>query len=372
MPGEHVLPRLLLPLALLLGPIVLPASARMAPLAQDPTPAESAPSPTAEATPDPAGSPALLTFTLVPEQSEARYRVREQLVGLSLPSDAVGTTRQVSGQIVVDASGAIVREQSQIVVDLSTLQSDQSRRDRFIKGNTLETDRYPTAIFVPAEAPGFPAAIPTAGEVEFRLVGDLTVRDVTRSVTWEAEANFSEHEVRGSASTAITFAEFNMVQPRVGPVLSIEDPIRLEIDFVFTRSGGEAGAAAVGCQATPADALGPFYQPGALERSSVGSGYVLTGVVRSLADCQPIPGAVIEFWLANPSGVYDDDHRATVVAGPQGEYRFESNPPPAYGGRPPHIHVRVSAPGHETLVTQHYPQAGQTEATFDLVLKPAG
>jgi protocatechuate 3,4-dioxygenase beta subunit len=40
----------------------------------------------------------------------------------------------------------------------------------------------------------------------------------------------------------------------------------------------------------------------------------------------------------------------------------------SYGGRPPHIHVRVRAPGYEELVTQHYPQRGQRKANFDLVL----
>lgn len=188
-------------------------------------------------------APAALRFTLVPESSEARYRVREQLVGLSLPSDAVGRTSQVSGTIVLDGNGAILRDQSRIVVDLASLQSDEARRDRFIKANTLETDRFPTAVFVPSEAPGFPPAVPTSGEVSFQLVGDLTIRDVTRSVTWDATATFSEQEVKGSASTAITFADFNMSQPRVGPVLSIEDPIRLELDFTFTRGEATAPAA---------------------------------------------------------------------------------------------------------------------------------
>jgi protocatechuate 3,4-dioxygenase beta subunit len=110
---------------------------------------------------------------------------------------------------------------------------------------------------------------------------------------------------------------------------------------------------------------------GAPLRASVGSGYVLTGVVRATGSCQPIPEAQIELWLANDSAVYDDDHRATMLAGLEGEYRFESNPPPPYSGRPPHIHLRVSAPGYRPLVTQHYPQPGQTEATFDLVLVPA-
>jgi protocatechuate 3,4-dioxygenase beta subunit len=36
--------------------------------------------------------------------------------------------------------------------------------------------------------------------------------------------------------------------------------------------------------------------------------------------------------------------------------------------RPPHIHVRVRAPGYEELITQRYPERGQRKANFDLVL----
>jgi protocatechuate 3,4-dioxygenase beta subunit len=114
--------------------------------------------------------------------------------------------------------------------------------------------------------------------------------------------------------------------------------------------------------------LGPFYEPGAPVRTSVGSGYVRSGAVLGAAECKPIPSARIEFWLANSRGDYDDAHRATVLAGQRGRYRFKSNVPVAYGGRPPHIHVRVRAPGYEELVTQHYPEHGQRKANFDLVL----
>ena len=124
------------------------------------------------------------------------------------------------------------------------------------------------------------------------------------------------------------------------------------------------------CQPTEPDALGPFYKPGAPERTSVGQGYVLSGVVRSTA-CRPLAGAQLEFWLAGPDGNYDDAHRATLFSNESGEYRFGSNFPPKYSFRPPHIHLRVSAPGYKTLVTQHYPQEGQSRGTFDLVLESA-
>ena len=84
--------------------------------------------------------------------------------------------------------------------------------------------------------------------------------------------------------------------------------------------------------------------------------------------CRSVPRARIEFWLANRRGRYDDAHRATMFAGRLGAYRFQSNKPPAYGSRPPHIHVRVTARGFRTLVTQHYPDAGQTRAVFNLIL----
>jgi catechol 1,2-dioxygenase len=127
-------------------------------------------------------------------------------------------------------------------------------------------------------------------------------------------------------------------------------------------------AAAPACRPTPPDALGPFYEPGAPVRASVGTGYVLTGRVLAARTCRVIPRARIEFWLANADGEYDDAHRATVIAGRRGAYRFRSNKPPAYGTRPPHIHLRVSARGYRTLVTQHYPRANRSSAVFNIVL----
>jgi protocatechuate 3,4-dioxygenase beta subunit len=127
----------------------------------------------------------------------------------------------------------------------------------------------------------------------------------------------------------------------------------------------------VRCPPTAPDSLGPFYQPAAPQRSSVGHGYVMTGTVKSAADCAPVPRAAVEFWLANPSGVYDDQHRATVLTDRTGAYRFETSPPPNYGRRPAHIHLRVSAAGFKPLVTQHYPAGAPAGAVFDMVLIPA-
>ena len=130
------------------------------------------------------------------------------------------------------------------------------------------------------------------------------------------------------------------------------------------------GNVAASCKPTPPDSLGPFYKPNAPVRSSVGKGYLLAGAVKSAEDCSLIAKAKIEFWLTGPDGNYNDDHRATVFSDTSGNYSFESNLPKDYAFRPPHIHIRISAAGYKTLVTQHYPEEGKKQGRFDLVIKP--
>ena len=129
-----------------------------------------------------------------------------------------------------------------------------------------------------------------------------------------------------------------------------------------------AGPVRAQCVATRPDALGPFYKANAPERASTGQGLVVSGAVRSLRGCTPLAGARIEWWSVNPGGDYDDAHRATQRADGEGRYRYETDPPLPYAGRPPHLHMRITAPGHRALVTQLYPKTGQRSIETDFVL----
>src|SRR5512144_369323 len=80
----------------------------------------------------PIGTPVRQRYVVAPTGNEARYRVREQLVSFDLPNDAVGSTKDIVGAILVDANGALVRDSSRIVVSLARLKSDQKRRDAFV------------------------------------------------------------------------------------------------------------------------------------------------------------------------------------------------------------------------------------------------
>jgi protocatechuate 3,4-dioxygenase beta subunit len=74
------------------------------------------------------------------------------------------------------------------------------------------------------------------------------------------------------------------------------------------ESHAAAGGEPANHKPTQPDMLGPFYEPGAPVRMSVGSGYVLSGAVLAAEECKPIPNARIEFWLANPIGETTTTH----------------------------------------------------------------
>jgi polyisoprenoid-binding protein YceI len=179
---------------------------------------------------------AALHYRVIADRSEARYRVREQLAGISFPSDAVGTTSAIDGGIFLDAQGRIRTSDSRLTVDLRTLRSDRDRRDNYVRRNTLETERHPTAVFIPSEVRGLPFPLPQTGTVSFELIGDLTIRGTTRPTTWEATATFNGQEVSMQAKTSFRFADFGLSIPRVASVLSVEETIRLETDLLLRRS----------------------------------------------------------------------------------------------------------------------------------------
>jgi protocatechuate 3,4-dioxygenase beta subunit len=111
-----------------------------------------------------------------------------------------------------------------------------------------------------------------------------------------------------------------------------------------------------------------MYTPNAPERARTGEGFTVSGTVRSERTCGPIAGARLEWWSVNPRGEYDDAHRATQITGAEGRFSYETDPPKPYFNRPAHVHVKITAPGHRTLITQLYPGPTDTHITTDFVL----
>ena len=185
----------------------------------------------------PGASSGEIQYMVVSDKSEARYRVREQLANVSLPSDAIGKTSQISGSVLVKPDGSIDSSNSKITVDLSSLQSDRGGRDNFLRQNVLQTNQYPKAVFIPMTVSGLPSPLPQSGQVKFQLTGNLTIRDVTKPVTWDVTGSVQGNQATGTATTTFKFEDFNLTQPKVPIVLSVVDHITLEVDITLQRAG---------------------------------------------------------------------------------------------------------------------------------------
>lgn len=183
-----------------------------------------------------------IRLATAPEGNRARYRVREQLAGRDFPNDAVGETGAITGTLVFEADGRVVRDSSRFVVDLTTLKSDSDRRDGYVQRNTLQTAEFPTAVFVPTRIHALPTPLPTTGEMKVRMEGELTLHGVTRPTTWEATVRRAGGEFTGTATTQFTFGAFDLTIPRVASVLSIRDDIRLEFDLRLVPAPSVAAA----------------------------------------------------------------------------------------------------------------------------------
>lgn len=178
-----------------------------------------------------AKDPQPLRLVVAPTGNEVRYVVREQLARLELPNDAIGATKAITGQIVLDGKGGVDSTASKIVIDLTTLTSDRANRDRFIKRNTLVVDSFPTAELVVTEIRGLPATLPTSGSLSFTVLGKMTMHGTTKITMWDGTAVANGGAFSGTVTTRVKFGDFNMTQPKVMSVLSIVDDLKLEYDF---------------------------------------------------------------------------------------------------------------------------------------------
>lgn len=193
----------------------------------------------ATATPAPSATAGATTGTwTVSNTSKATVRVREQLVGVNLPSDAVLVATGATGTFILKDDGTFSSD-SKISFDLTTLASDNRNRDDFIKGDTLQTRQFPKAEFVPTKTTGLALPLPASGELTFKLTGQMTIKGKTKEVTFDVQAKRTGNELTATATAAPTwkFADFGMTAPSVPfRVVSIVDELRVVVELVATTT----------------------------------------------------------------------------------------------------------------------------------------
>lgn len=194
-----------------------------------PTQEEAASAETGQPAGDMAAAPSI--FEIVPAESVARFLIDEVLRGD--PITVVGSTDQVAGQLAVDPNDLSTARVGTIQVNARTLTTDNQFRNRAIKNRILQTDSHEFVTFVPLEIAGLPATGTVGETYAFQITGDLTVKGVTREVTFDvAVTPVSEARIEGLATTAFLYTDFELLIPDAPAVDTVEDEVRLEFAFV--------------------------------------------------------------------------------------------------------------------------------------------
>ncbi|MDE0631962.1 MAG: YceI family protein [Caldilineaceae bacterium] len=171
------------------------------------------------------------TFVIAAEESEARFSIDEELFGQ--PKTVVGVTNAISGEIRVDAANPGASVIGPIQIEAGTFVTDNDRRNRAIRRFILQSNRYQYITFSSTELSGMPESVAVGDEIEFEVIGDLTVREVTNPVLFIVTLRvISESELWGSAATILVLDNFELTIPEVPSVANVGEEFIVEFDFV--------------------------------------------------------------------------------------------------------------------------------------------
>jgi polyisoprenoid-binding protein YceI len=165
------------------------------------------------------------------ETSLVGYRVGEELLGGVGRSTAVGRTGEVAGHLTIDGTTITTVD---VEADMTSLRSDEDRRDNRLRTSGLETDSFPTATFVLTEPIELGSTPDTGETVEVAATGDLTLHGVTRSVDLPLEAVLRpDGRIEVVGRLPIVMAEWDITPPSISGFVTVEDEGELELQLAF-------------------------------------------------------------------------------------------------------------------------------------------
>jgi polyisoprenoid-binding protein YceI len=161
--------------------------------------------------------------------SQAGYRVSEILNGQR--AEAVGRTTSVEGSLAI--AGTRTTEAT-FTADLTTVASDESRRDNQFRGRIMDVANHPDATFTLTKPIDVGSIPDVGGRLSASATGDLTLRGVTQPVTFELQAERTAAGFTVAGSIPITFSDYGIPNPSAGPA-QVGDEGELEFLLVFAR-----------------------------------------------------------------------------------------------------------------------------------------
>jgi polyisoprenoid-binding protein YceI len=122
-------------------------------------------------------------------------------------------------------------------VTMRTVKSDQSRRDEYFTGNLMETARYPNAVFTLTQPVDLGVEFTSSGPVTVDAMGTLTVKDVTRQVTFPLTAVRDGDTIDVSGAVPVTFTDFGIEPPSFGDFVRVDPTGQIEFLLMLSPTG---------------------------------------------------------------------------------------------------------------------------------------
>jgi polyisoprenoid-binding protein YceI len=167
--------------------------------------------------------------------SQVSFTLTEDLRGQ--PTTVVGTTDQVAGDILVDFATPANSKIGTIRINARTLVTDQEFRNRAIRSNILQSskDEYQFIDFTPTSITDLPDKVEVGSTIKFKVVGDLKIRDIVQSVTFDVSVTAGEDSLTGSATTTVTRDQYNLQIPNAPGVANVSNDVTLDIKFTAPK-----------------------------------------------------------------------------------------------------------------------------------------
>jgi len=164
----------------------------------------------------------------VTTESQVGYRVDEVLFGQNVT--AVGRTNSVTGSLVIEND---VVASGEFVVDMTTVRSDEPKRDAQFESRIMDVINYPTATFV-LSSPITLAPTSTTTPTTNTASGELTLRGITKPVSVSVVGEVRDGRIVVTGELTVTFSDWEIPNPSI-PGISTEDFGILEFQLVLER-----------------------------------------------------------------------------------------------------------------------------------------
>jgi polyisoprenoid-binding protein YceI len=182
------------------------------------------------------GTPGLRADEQVLELDPGKTSVRFSVEATG--HDVHGSFDLVSGTVRFDpATGTAAGE---IRVDALSGVTGNRSRDKTLRGDVLEVERFPLFVFTPERLVG---SLPEQGDGRVELRGVVAVHGTAHAVTLPAQVHVEGGRVRLAAEFPIPYVEWGLHNPSI-LFLRVADVVQVRVEGSGTLSSGTVAVAA--------------------------------------------------------------------------------------------------------------------------------